>query len=187
MLMTITEYARHRGCDLKAVQYAVSQGRITRDQRGFIESEQADIDWQNNTNHARARYAPKKARSQPSFSTHAHRDPVIDIEAGKRRAEPSDDFPGGSLTFAKARAVKEFYEARLKKLEFLEKQGNLVPKQTVEAGVFDQFRALRDAILNVPHRVAGQLAAETDPLKVHELLEGEIRLALETFAGEEPI
>lgn len=60
LLMTITEYARHRGVYLQAVQYAVKAGRIKRDVDGKINSDQADADWQRNTMHTNARTAPRK-------------------------------------------------------------------------------------------------------------------------------
>jgi hypothetical protein len=43
--MTLTEYARHRGCDKKAVQFAIERGRIKRNEDGSIDSARADLDW----------------------------------------------------------------------------------------------------------------------------------------------
>jgi hypothetical protein len=39
-------------------------------------------------------------------------------------------------------------------------------------------RIVRDSMLNIPDRVAAELAAETDPFKVQQRLSAEIRLAL---------
>ena len=183
MLMTLCEYARHRGCDKKAVQFAIERGRITRNEDGSIDCDRADLDWEANTDHARARYGPKAPRSQSMFSTHARRDPTVDIAAGVLRRKQTGGPDGNGLDFFKARAIKSIYEARLKKLALDEKLGNLLPKHEVERATFGSFRVLRDALLNVPYRISGQLAAESDPLRTQELLEGEIRLALETFVG----
>jgi hypothetical protein len=49
VLMTLTEYARHRGCDKKAVQFAIERGRIKRNEDGSINSDRADVDWEANT------------------------------------------------------------------------------------------------------------------------------------------
>ena len=184
MLMTITEYARHRGCDLKAVQYAVSRGRITRDQRGCIESEQADQDWENNTDHSKARYSPKRVSSRPISSTHSRRDQPFNSEARKELDQPFDGFFSGPPNFAAARAVKEICDAKLRRMDLEERRGNLLPRDAVEKATFDCFRVLRDRILNVPNRISAQLAAESDPRKVQDLLENEIRQALESF-GEQ--
>ena len=183
MLMTLCEYARHRGCDKKAVQFAIERGRITRNEDGSIDSDRADVDWQANTDHARARYGPKPPRSQPMFSTHARRDPTVDIAAGALRRKQTGGPDSSGLDFFKARAINSIYEARLKKLALDEKLGNLLPKQDVEQATFDSFRVLRDRLLSVPYRISGQLAAESDPLTIHETLEAEIRLALEACVG----
>jgi hypothetical protein len=167
--MSITEYARHRGCELRAVQFAVERGRITRNDDGTIDSDAADQQWEENTDHSQARYGPKP-RSRPS-----HRD-------GRARGVSADDARPG-VSFHNARAAREIYEARLKKLSFEQKQGNLLPRAEVEAATQNIFQVFREAMLNVPNRVAGLLAAESDPLKVHELLESEIRAALQEFAG----
>jgi hypothetical protein len=132
---------------------------------------------------ARARYGPKLPRSQPIFSACARRDPTVDIAAGTRRRKQPNGAQGSGLDFFKARAIKAIYEARLKRIAFEEELGILLPKQDVERATLDCFRVLRDAILNVPCRISGQLAAEPDPLRIHELLEAEIRLALEAFVG----
>jgi hypothetical protein len=185
MLMTITEYARHRGCDLKAVQYAVSRGRITRDQRGFIESDQADQDWEDRTDHSKARYGLKRVSSRPISSTHSRRDQPFNSEARKELDQPFDGSFSSPPNFAAARAVKEICEAKLRRMDLEERRGNLLPRGAVEKAAFNSFRVLREAILNVPCRVSGQLAAESDPRKVQDLLENEIKQALESFAGLE--
>ncbi len=88
----------------------------------------------------------------------------------------------GSLDYARARAVRENYLARLAKIEFEERSGKLVSRDEVEIAAFNKFRTFRDGMLNVPDRVAAVLAAETDTAKVHEILTAEIRRALLEFA-----
>lgn len=175
--MSISEYARHRGCELRAVQFAVERKRITRNEDGTIDSERADQEWEENTDHSFARYGPKPPR-RPS---HRESPGSSDGRARAQAANVDDQRPG--VNFHNARAAREIYEARLKKLSFEQKQGNLLPRAEVEAATQNTFQVFREAMLNVPNRVAGQLAAETDPLRIHELLEAEIRLALQEFAG----
>jgi hypothetical protein len=171
--MSLCEYARHRGCDKKAVQFAVERKRITRNEDGTIDSDRADQEWEENTLHSQARYGPKPPRSRPS-----HREAPGGGHAHSLAEEPR---LGGN--FQNARAVREIYEARLKKLSFEQKQGTLLPRAEVEAATRNTFQIFREAMLNIPSRVAGQLAAESDALKIHEMLEMEIRLALQDFAG----
>ena len=173
MLMTITEYARHRGCQLQAVQYAVKAGRIHRDAEGRIDSDQADADWERNTMHSNARYGPKPPASSHSAKAKAA-EAAADLGSGERLASGPD--------YSKARAAKEIYEARLKKLDFEERLGSLVPRSEVELAAFNRFRVLRDACFNIPNRIASQIAAENDAAIVFQILEDEIRLVFENFA-----
>ena len=179
MLMTITEYTRHRGCQLQAVQYAVKAGRIQRDADGKIDSDQADADWERNTSHSHARYGPKPPRKQEG-PTQSHSakvkaaDAAADLGSGERLATGPD--------YSKARAAKEIYEARLKKLDYEERLGNLVPRSEVELAAFNRFRILRDACFNIPNRIAAQIAAESDPATVFQILEDEVRLVFDNFA-----
>jgi len=181
--MTLSEYARHRGCDLKAVQFAVERQRIFREPDGRLDSEKADRDWEKNTNHANARYGPKHRRSASGAAMGGgggwagHKAD----SAAAALAEPEK--MAGSMSFANARTIKEIYDAKLKKLEHDEKQGKLISRRDVEVAAFNRFRVLRDAILNVPTRIAAQLAAETDTNLVHEIIETELRTVLEEFSG----
>lgn len=95
------------------------------------------------------------------------------------------DFPPDSLkdpAIAKSQAKKEEFRAKLVELEYEERVGTLVRKSEVEKEAFRVGRLVRDAVLNVPSRLAGILAAESDQRKVHDLLEKELRQALEALA-----
>ncbi|HEY1242189.1 MAG TPA: hypothetical protein VGF16_16610 [Bryobacteraceae bacterium] len=164
--MTITEYARHRGCELNAVQYAVSSGRIERQADGKIDSEKADRDWEANTHHAKARNGHRRRQDPEELAEGVHQ-------------------PAAANSFAQARAARELFAARLARLEFERRQGNLLLKRSVEIAAHNRGRILRDALFNLPNRIAAQLAAESDPAAVHGLLENEIRVLLDQFAGGE--
>ncbi len=88
----------------------------------------------------------------------------------------------GASQYTKARAVREHYQARLAKIEYEERVGSLVSKDEIQVAAFNLGRQARDAMLNIPGRLAAQLAAETDEAKCFELLDGEIRKALNGFA-----
>ncbi len=93
-------------------------------------------------------------------------------------------------TFAEAQTRERVFKAKLAELEFDERIGKLVFRDVVEAEAFRIGRLVRDAVLNVPSRLAGILAAEMDQRRVHDLLEKELRQALEALAidgnGGEP-
>jgi hypothetical protein len=148
-------YARYRGTALSTVQKAINSGRISVLPDGRIDSDAADRGWEANT----------KARP-----------PAM------RRQQDDDQEAFGAAQYTKARAVREHYQARLAKIEYEERVGNLVPKDEVQVGAFNKFRQYRDGMLNIPDRIAAMLAAETDEARCYEIIATEIRKALNEFA-----
>ena len=155
-VLSLRQYAKHRGVALSAVQKAIQSGRISTLADGKIDPDTADVEWAQNT----AYHAP------PIGS----------------RIQDAEDVPIGSQQYNKARAVREHYQARLAKLEFEERTATLVRKDEVQAAAFNKFRQFRDHILNIPDRVAAVMAAETDAAKCYEFLATEVRRALNEFA-----
>lgn len=93
---------------------------------------------------------------------------------------------GGDLSFSKARAKRETYRAAMEQLAYERTIGSLVDIQKVEAEAFRTGRTVRDAMLNIPSRICGVVAAETDQRKIHEILTKEIRQALEGLNEDKP-
>jgi hypothetical protein len=194
--MSLSEYARHRGCSVSAVQQAAQAGRITRGPDGRVDSEQADLDWERNTNHNQARYKKGTVPHRPADiqpSQH-RRDPAVDTAAGLKRAETwsqkhaqatMPNAPEG-MTYQTAKAVKEVYDARLKKIELDQKTGLLISKAHVEIAYYNVFHVLRDALLNIPNRIAAQVAAETDPVLIHDLITQELYQILDDKSAPPP-
>jgi len=156
-MMSLRGYARHRGCALSAVQKAIKSGRISVQPDGKIDSAQADIQWERNTE----RHAP----------------PVT-----QRGQDDIDGASFGGSQYTKARAVREHYQARLAKIDYEERVAKLVPKDEVQVAAFNKFRQFRDHMLNIPDRVAAMLAAETEAARCYEIIAIEIRKALNEFA-----
>jgi hypothetical protein len=157
-IMSLRQYAKHRGVALSAVQKAIKSQRIATLPDGRIDSDAADAGWKRNT---RA-YVP----------------------AVTRRPEPEEDegSPFGASQYTKARAVREHYQARLAKIDYEERVGKLVSKDEVQVAAFNKFRQFRDHMLNIPDRVAAMVAAESDAAKCYEILAIEIRRALNEFS-----
>jgi len=179
--MGLREYARHRGVTLRAVQKALKSGRIVTREDGRIDADDADTNWARNTaprpQPSSMPAKPPKAAAVPQSAHHHHSDPP-------RPAEVSDPPKLESgLEYARARAVRETYMARLAKIEFEERTEKLVSSDEVQVAAFNRFRQFRDGMLNIPDRLAALLAAETQPRRVHELLATEIRKALSEFSN----
>ncbi|MCJ5927680.1 hypothetical protein LPK55_02740 [Klebsiella pneumoniae] len=67
---------------------------------------------------------------------------------------------GAELSLDEARRVKENYLALLTKLEFQQKDGQLIEMTVAEEVLFNAFRQQRDSWLNWPSRVAPLMAAD---------------------------
>ena len=107
-----------------------------------------------------------------------------DWEQNTRPAMSPDEDNGGLAQYSRARAIREYYQASLAKIEYEQKVGKLLPKDEVQAAAFNTYRQFREQLLNIPDRVAAIIAAETgmDTKKVHEILTAEVRQALNEFA-----
>ncbi|MCF6147284.1 MAG: hypothetical protein E3K37_01350 [Candidatus Kuenenia sp.] len=92
-------------------------------------------------------------------------------------SEAQSGIDAENLRLVKARARKAEFEV-------LELTKILVPAKDVESAAFEIARQVQDALLNIPDRLAALLAAETDKIKIHEMLEKEIDLALEKLSGK---
>ena len=157
-LVSIRQYAKHRGVSHTAVEKAVKQGRIKLTD-GKLDVEAADRDWSRNSSPVNA----PKPRS---------------------RTANGGDGPASGPTYAQSRAVRELYLARLSKIEFEERAAKLVSRDEVTVAAFTKARTVRDNLLNIPDRLAAMLAAEVDPTEVYQILSDEIRKALSELSGD---
>lgn len=162
--VTPTAYAKHRKVSPQAVFDAIEKGRleasVAKQQSGryLIDVDAADREWSANTN------------SGTGSLAHAKNKPEVELQ---------DDEDGVPMTYAEARAQHEKFKMRLAQLELEQREGKLVEADAVQRESFKAARQVRDALLNLPDRVAGVLAAETNQFKVHQMLTKEIRRALE--------
>lgn len=95
--------------------------------------------------------------------------------------EPVDEETKKHPKFIESQARREMYKANLTKLEYLQQISKLIPAEEIDQEWFSLARLVRDTLLNIPARIADQLAHETDPRKVHDILEAEIYQALESI------
>lgn len=162
-VLSLRAYAKHRGVSLAAVQKAIRSGRIATNADGMIDSDRADTEW-----NAKTRPGQRRVKKEA---------PAAPIP------EPFRPEPAGGLDYFRARAVRENYNARLAKIEFEERTAKLISRDEVQVAAFTEGRTARDNMLNIPDRLAATLAAESDEGKVHSILIGEIRKALDELAS----
>jgi len=165
------------------VQYAIERGRISKDPKsGLINVEEADIAWEKTGGKPRKQRSGEDEQKAASTrrATWAKKQqaeaPVIQVDA-------VGEHPAASVrsSYNESRSAREFYDAEIKRLELEQKKGKLVDAQKVYDEAFNTYRAYRDAMLNIPDRIASQIATETDARVVHDLLIEEIRKTLDAF------
>ena len=165
MLVSQAEYARQRGVSRQYVGQMVAKGVIGLSGRK-VDTEQADAALAAFREPARPE---RRVKPAPQVST-----PVV---------LPTMAFPAtaGDLPtlLLKSRIKSEVERAKLLEIKARVEAGKYVAVDDVKAAAFNRARVVRDALLNIPERLAAMLAAEGDERRVHQILVTEIRAALE--------
>ena len=153
---SLRDFSRIMGVTLKAVQKAISSGRIETtiyDGVKVIEVEKSIADWKKNTNPTQS-FASRLQKKNP---------PPSPLAETKKGAVPE---------FAESRAIREAFQARMVKLEYDKKRGRVVEKKEIEKEAFEFGKLIRDSIKNIPARVSAELAAVTkaEPFLIEKVL-----------------
>lgn len=110
----------------------------------------------------------------------AWREENQNVAARKPRPGAADG-PGESHDEARTRL--RIAEADLLELKLSEERGEVIRIDAVKAALSVAMATAREALLQIPSRLAPLLAADTDPASVQNLLYGEIHQALEHLSG----
>jgi AcrR family transcriptional regulator len=177
VLVTFAEFAAIRGCSKGAVTHAtksrIAAAVVEKDGRRWLDRDLALELWNKNT----------VANAQSKVS---RADPIEPLPADaaelKRRVEglPDDAIPD----LNESRARREHYQAELAKLQVTQQRGELVPADEVKKQAFQLGRSVREALSNLADRLSHQLAGETDPVRIHQVLTQEHRAALVEMCDE---
>lgn len=180
-VLPLKGYAQHRGVSPAAVRKAIDSGRLlksaVRDERTGvwqIDVGEADREWEAYTDPAKQREkaARKGGALSPPGPMPAHqRQLLLDMEEevqalGKLdlSAEGLDPFPEDAAgNFQRLREVQAEYEARLMHLRFQREKAAVLPVEEVVRATFKVWREHRDKLLAISTRLAGLVAAETNP------------------------
>ncbi len=163
-LLTMAEYAAHRDIAKQTVTYAVKSGKLSKSVKKsvtgktLIDPDIADQEW--------SIRAPNKSS-----------DKADEFKQDKRFKEL--DLEGNIPMLAESRAKREAYEAEMARIKFEKEQGRVIDVDQVRDMAFKAARSVRDGMLNIPDRIAGELAHETNQFKIHTRLLEEIRRCLE--------
>jgi hypothetical protein len=180
MKLSLKAYARHRGVKPPSVRKAINAGRLTEEsctrkgRKWEIDVERADAEWDAQTNVAQQRTADQHRRRQSGLWGE-----LEGSSGGNGNQDPTKP------TLLKAQMLRMTFQAQLTRLEFEEKSGTLVRKDLVDAEAFSLARLLRDRLLQIPDRIADELAAEADASTIHRRLVEEITDSLLDLSGGE--
>lgn len=195
------KYARHRKCTLSAIQKAIAAGRIhgdavRTDERGrviWIDFALADQQWAANTDPAEALKNGKSTSAPVSAlpalgaaiapSATEQPGPPATEAAPELPLEPSGAVAGGKpaedqQAYLKERAEREKIQRQIAELDYLERVGALVGADEVRKEQFEILRELRDNLLLIGPRISQRLAAETDPLRIEQIINENLRAVL---------
>ena len=171
-------YAKHRGVSGEAVKKAIQQGRITAapDKKGHyqIDPTIADKEWEANTR-----------PSKPNQSKKSKKEIEEEQKAIEDDADSFLDQAAGKLSYAQARTMKENYNAKLAKIKFEEQSGLLISAEKVKDDAFKMARAVRNQVLALPDRIAGELASMKDAHAITLKLAKELTACLESLSNDE--
>lgn len=93
------------------------------------------------------------------------------------------DLPGMGEDRDEARTRREIAEANKAEMEEGKMRRDLILLEAVKRQMATDFSMTREALLQLPARMAPLLAAEKDPATVQNMLHAEIHSAIETLAG----
>ena len=163
MNITISEYARRKGCSRTAIYKAIDSGKINKgvvvegDQR-LINPSVADEEWKLN-------YNPLYERTTKS---------------GTKPVEKDDG--DGSATLAAAKRAKAVYDAKNAELDYKKRLGLLVEKDKVYSSLYSFGKELRTALLAIPDRTIDDILASTNRNDAFNILYEDIAKTLEQLS-----
>jgi hypothetical protein len=177
VLVTFAEFALIKGCTKAAVTHAtksrIAAAVVEKDHKRWLDRDLAIELWDKNT---KATHNSKVRRADPIEP------PPADAAELKRRVQglPDDAIPD----LNESRARREHYQAELSKLQVTQQRGELVAADEVKKEAFKMGRSVREALANLADRLSHQLAGETDPTVIHQVLTQEHRAALVELCDE---
>jgi hypothetical protein len=154
----LREFARLVGVSPNAVAKAIKNGRITR-LDGKIHWATQSVAWNEYRDPSKIRddsRIPPRGGLKPKAAPPPRRQPEPD-------EDDDEDIPEGlenDESYLEAKRVKEWAAARLKELELAKAKGEVLYATVVQDAMAQLAIDVREAVMSIPDRVAGELASE---------------------------
>jgi hypothetical protein len=168
-LITKSAYARHRGCDEKAVRKAVNEGRISLID-GKIDPVVADIQWARNT---RARVSQAPAAAQLPI------DDGMDTAPDLAPTSPAASKPAADPGYMQFRSRREEADAQIAEMNAAKMRGTMLMRQDVDRAMFEIGREIRDRLAACARRIASEVASIQTAEACESVVDREHRIVLE--------
>ncbi|AKU67068.1 hypothetical protein ADJ79_07225 [Ottowia sp. oral taxon 894] len=173
--MRPAELARRLGVSRQAVSDLVRRGILTPDANGRIDEAAARAAILSSV-HPTSKTVQAAQASAPA--------PIAPVAAAPAPAPAAAPQPEAAATnYHVAKTMREAAEAHIARLKLAEMRGELIRTDAVRAVMSNIFATTREAVLQMPARLAPLLAAESDPAAVQNLLHAELHAALESLAN----
>lgn len=176
--LTQAQLAREFDVSRQAIYKHVVAGMLTVGEDGKIDLDQAQAALQ--TLHPGAKTVQALATSAPQPEAAPATHVVIPAAATPFLADADEH--GMPTNYHIARTLREAEEARMARLKREEMEGLLIRVEAVRSAAANTLAATREALLQIPARLASVLASETSPARVHDLLQQELHQALGQLA-----
>ena len=173
--MTQAEYARARGWSKPYVSKLKRQGKLAFDAAGLVNVEATDALLHVTRDPARG--GDRRPGAEKPAGAGA------DAGGAARAGQTPASTPDGAYSSAAAR--EKIARARIAELELAELAGQLVRRDQVERVIFDLTRQAMDSLLSMSDRLAGAVAAESDPFRCALLIDGEARQIADAMRAAE--
>lgn len=177
------EYARMRGWNRSYV------AKLLKEERLVLSPDEALVDWAATDALLGVTSDPSKKGVQDRWADHRReRDVGVELDPAKARAnEAPDESPGSSPGTSGGRyhywrEKREMELALVAERERKKLDNELVDANAMRLATEQLARQVRDRLLALPERVHLQVAFESDPLKVLQMLENEMRDCLKQIS-----
>ncbi|WP_437881036.1 terminase small subunit [Pseudomonas sp. LRF_L74] len=171
--MSKSEFADSRGWSRPYVSKLAKQGRLVLTDDGKIDVVATDALLNETADPSKAGVADRHQRDRVEKGVHSLVTPTA--------ASPAPIQAGDG--YQKARAHREHYLSLLAEDEFLKGRGALVQREAVDNAAFVTARTVRDLVLGLPPKVAGELIGITDAWEMEQKLNKLLREVLADVAS----
>ena len=178
--LSARRYAQRIGVSGSYISRLVRDGKLPTDEGGRVDPDEADRILAALREPARPARRTLPQRSPAPATPPLSPGPVSSIAPSGVSSPGGADLP---TLLLRARTKTEVEKGKLLELKAKVEAGKFVDADEVKVAAFNKARIIRDALINIASRLAPLVAAESDERTCFELIDREVRQALEDLAG----